>query len=518
MARDEGLARLYFDLASHSIVEPEVRAIIAEMKQGYREVAAQAARAGEGRPEALERRRGRGRLPDRLPRGTCARTARARRVAGLKRAREMFVRSAPAAIGGNDASACPGPPRRHPGPEPASEAVVDAAPTAASGCRSRSSSPATAPASPSRAATGEGRGRARPHPRRGARRATRARRASTSPTSSSVATSRPAPDTQARSTSSSTTPASWPSPGASTPDGFEMQFGTNHLGHFALTGLLLPALLDAAGPRVVTMSSGAHATAASASTTSRASGATSAGSRTASRSSPTCCSRSSSRGAPRPPTLDLTSVAAHPGYAATNLQSAGRETWRTTSSSDDVGARSTRCSPSRTPRARSPRSTPPPCRTWHGGEYFGPDSMGGVRGYPPASTAPQAAQRGRRKAPVGGLRGAHRRDLRGAPAARPDLTLACQTSGSASCAGRRPVEDVVRQIVADTSVACWFEPTRPRARAPARSPYAAAAPRRRRARARHGARCRALHVTTGSSGSRSRALATRPSSPPTPAG
>jgi AcrR family transcriptional regulator len=37
-ARDEGLARLYFDLASQSIVEPEVRTIMAEMKEGYRAV------------------------------------------------------------------------------------------------------------------------------------------------------------------------------------------------------------------------------------------------------------------------------------------------------------------------------------------------------------------------------------------------------------------------------------------------------------------------------------------------
>ena len=43
-----------------------------------------------------------------------------------------------------------------------------------------------------------------------------------------------------------------------TPDGFELQFGTNHLGHFALTGLLLPHLLQAAAPRVTTVSSIAH--------------------------------------------------------------------------------------------------------------------------------------------------------------------------------------------------------------------------------------------------------------------
>jgi NAD(P)-dependent dehydrogenase (short-subunit alcohol dehydrogenase family) len=43
-----------------------------------------------------------------------------------------------------------------------------------------------------------------------------------------------------------------------TKDGFESQFGTNHLGHFALTGLLLQKLLAAPEPRVVTESSGAH--------------------------------------------------------------------------------------------------------------------------------------------------------------------------------------------------------------------------------------------------------------------
>ena len=44
-----------------------------------------------------------------------------------------------------------------------------------------------------------------------------------------------------------------------TRDGFEMQLGTNHLGHFALTGLLLPALLTTGAPsRVVIVSSLAH--------------------------------------------------------------------------------------------------------------------------------------------------------------------------------------------------------------------------------------------------------------------
>jgi len=43
-----------------------------------------------------------------------------------------------------------------------------------------------------------------------------------------------------------------------TKDGFESQIGTNHLGHFALTGLLMPRLLATPEPRVVTVSSGAH--------------------------------------------------------------------------------------------------------------------------------------------------------------------------------------------------------------------------------------------------------------------
>jgi NAD(P)-dependent dehydrogenase (short-subunit alcohol dehydrogenase family) len=47
-------------------------------------------------------------------------------------------------------------------------------------------------------------------------------------------------------------------PKSTTKDGFELQFGTNHLGHFAFTGLLLDRVLAAPGSRVVTVSSQGH--------------------------------------------------------------------------------------------------------------------------------------------------------------------------------------------------------------------------------------------------------------------
>ena len=47
-------------------------------------------------------------------------------------------------------------------------------------------------------------------------------------------------------------------PRRQTADGFEIRMGTNHLGHFAWTGLLLPRVLPVAGSRVVMVSSNAH--------------------------------------------------------------------------------------------------------------------------------------------------------------------------------------------------------------------------------------------------------------------
>jgi len=112
-------------------------------------------------------------------------------------------------------------------------------------------------------------------------------------------------------------------PHRTTADGFEMQFGTNHLGHFALTGLLLAGLSRRPDPRVVTISSGAHKMgkidfddlqgergykkwkAYGQSKLANLLFAFELG------------RRASGVGLP------LTSVAAHPGYAATNLQATG---------------------------------------------------------------------------------------------------------------------------------------------------------------------------------------------------
>ncbi len=47
-------------------------------------------------------------------------------------------------------------------------------------------------------------------------------------------------------------------PHSTTEDGFELQFGVNHLGHFAFTGLLLDRLLPVHGSRIVTVSSVSH--------------------------------------------------------------------------------------------------------------------------------------------------------------------------------------------------------------------------------------------------------------------
>jgi NAD(P)-dependent dehydrogenase (short-subunit alcohol dehydrogenase family) len=108
-----------------------------------------------------------------------------------------------------------------------------------------------------------------------------------------------------------------------TADGFEMQLGTNHLGPFALTGLLLPALLGAPGARVVAVSSLAHRM-----------GRLDLDDLMGERQYQPWTAYAQSKLAnllfmteldrrSRAAGADLVSAAAHPGYTATNLQAAG---------------------------------------------------------------------------------------------------------------------------------------------------------------------------------------------------
>ncbi len=108
-------------------------------------------------------------------------------------------------------------------------------------------------------------------------------------------------------------------------DGFESQFATNHLGHFALTGLLLGRLLAAPAPRVVTVSSTLHRTG-------KINFDDLQGERKYNRWRAYGQSKLANlmfcfelqRRAVQAGTA-LLSMAAHPGYAATNLQAAGTD-------------------------------------------------------------------------------------------------------------------------------------------------------------------------------------------------
>ncbi|MDQ3592848.1 MAG: oxidoreductase, partial [Actinomycetota bacterium] len=117
-------------------------------------------------------------------------------------------------------------------------------------------------------------------------------------------------------------------PERKTADGFELQIGTNHLGHFALTGLLLPALLASPhGARVVVTSSVAHRTVSGIDLDSLVAGADTRPYRKwraygESKLANLLFMLELERRAAAED-LALLSVAAHPGYAATELQTSG---------------------------------------------------------------------------------------------------------------------------------------------------------------------------------------------------
>ncbi|HWF35119.1 MAG TPA: oxidoreductase [Solirubrobacteraceae bacterium] len=172
-------------------------------------------------------------------------------------------------------------------------------------------------------------------------------------------------------------------PRRTTVDGFESQLATNHLGHFALTGLLLGPLLAAPHPRVVTLSSMVHRIG-------RINFADLQGERRYHRWIAYGQSKLANllfafelqRRAGGAGT-NLQSLAAHPGYAATNLQSAGPEVaaerWgmalanRVIAQSADMGALPTLYA-----------ATVPDLP---GGTFVGPGGPGEMRGAPRPVTA-----------------------------------------------------------------------------------------------------------------------------------
>lgn len=166
-------------------------------------------------------------------------------------------------------------------------------------------------------------------------------------------------------------------PRRETADGFEMQFGTNHLGHFALTGHLLPLLLATPNARVVTVSSGMHWQ-----------GKINFEDINGRKSYAPFPAYSQSKLANLLFAYELQrrlashghttlSVAAHPGYAATNLQSTGgsrlltlllRFTNQFMAQSQAMGA--------------LPQLYAATAADVQGGDYFGPNGFYEARGYP----------------------------------------------------------------------------------------------------------------------------------------
>jgi NAD(P)-dependent dehydrogenase (short-subunit alcohol dehydrogenase family) len=112
-------------------------------------------------------------------------------------------------------------------------------------------------------------------------------------------------------------------PRSETADGFELQFGTNHLGHFALTGLLLDALVAGTGSRVVTVSSLEHRPGKlDWDDLQSESGYSPRGAYQQSKFANAVFGLELDRRL-RAAGLPVISVLAHPGYSATNLQSTG---------------------------------------------------------------------------------------------------------------------------------------------------------------------------------------------------
>lgn len=172
-------------------------------------------------------------------------------------------------------------------------------------------------------------------------------------------------------------------PRALTADGFEMQLGTNHLGHFALTGLLWPALLAAEAPRVVNVSSNAHKMGSL--NLDDLMGERGYGKWSAYGQSKLANLLFTFELAQRAPST-LKAVACHPGYSATNLVSVGPQlegaafTGRLFEAVTAGVAQSAEMGALPTLRA----ATDPEARS---GDYYGPSGIGELWG-PPVQVEP----------------------------------------------------------------------------------------------------------------------------------
>lgn len=177
-----------------------------------------------------------------------------------------------------------------------------------------------------------------------------------------------------------------------TKQGFELQIGVNHLGHFALTGLLLPLLLPVAGSRVVTVSSFAHE-----------SGTMDLDDLQSERRYTPYGAYSRSKLANLMFMLELDrrlrragaatiSVAAHPGFSSTNLQAAGPfldaspiRSWLTLAAVRLIGQ-----SPAHGAEPQLYAATAPGVQ---GGDYYGPRHT--ISGHPvPSDMLPAARDEG----------------------------------------------------------------------------------------------------------------------------
>ncbi len=176
-------------------------------------------------------------------------------------------------------------------------------------------------------------------------------------------------------------------PRQTTADGFELQIGTNHLGHFALMGRLIGTMQGRADARVVTLSSVAHKT-----------GRINFEDLQSERRYNRWRAYGQSKLADLMTALELDrrlraagstvkSIAAHPGYAATNLQSAGPPTL------DRLLMAVTNA----TWAQSADRGALPPLYAatepgLEGGIYVGPDGLGEFRGHPRLVSPSRAAR------------------------------------------------------------------------------------------------------------------------------